>query len=273
MSFNFGEKTWPEIQEYVEKDALIILPVGEIEEHSLYLPVDTDARIASFLASEIANEICDEIPVLVLPTIWSGYTPNRVCRWPGCIQLQIPVFTNMVHDICASIVKMGFNKLIMLDCHGQHHPMLNNVTKMIADEYNKYFIVASPFTLSAEGFNQIRKSPRGGVSHAGEWEASMIMHMNPELVHTDLFTDIDRIKYHSNFVAGDSVTGGQKVIWSSWGLEDTTYGALGDPTSACKETAEHIMCAIRKNFKELIQDYYNYSMPDIPGTNPSQIVR
>ena len=50
MSFNFGEKTWPEIQEYVEKDALIILPVGEIEEHSLYLPVDTDARIASFLA-------------------------------------------------------------------------------------------------------------------------------------------------------------------------------------------------------------------------------
>lgn len=257
MSFYFGEKTWPEIQEYVKKDALIILPVGEIEEHSLYLPVDTDARIASFLASEIANEVCDEVPILVMPSIWSGYTPSRVCEWPGCIQLQIPVFTNMVHDICTSVIKMGFNKLIMLDCHGQHHPMLNSVTKMIADEYNKYFIVASPFTLTAEDFNKIRKSPRGGVSHAGEWETSMIMRISPELVHNDKFTDVDSIKYHSKFVAGDSVTGGQKIVWSSWGLEDTTYGALGDPTLACTETAEHIICSIRKNFKELILDYYN----------------
>ena len=46
MSFYFGEKTWPELKEYLEKDAVILLPVGELEEHSLYLPVDTDTRIA-----------------------------------------------------------------------------------------------------------------------------------------------------------------------------------------------------------------------------------
>lgn len=39
MSFYFQEKTWPELKEYLDRDALIILPVGEVEEHSLYLPL------------------------------------------------------------------------------------------------------------------------------------------------------------------------------------------------------------------------------------------
>lgn len=263
MSYFFGEKTWPELQEYIEKDALIILPVGEMEEHSLYLPVDTDSRIATYLSAQIADAIQDDIPVLVLPTVWSGYTTNVVAKWPGCMQIQIPVFTNLIHDICASIVNMGFNKLIMIDCHGQHHPMLNSVTKMIADEYDKYFAVASPFTMTAENFNKIRKSPRGGVSHAGEWETSMIMYISPELVHTDKFTDIDKLKYHTKFVAGDSVSGGQKVTWSSWGIEPTQNGALGDPTYACSSTGKSIVSFVRESFREFILEYYYFTKTDI----------
>lgn len=261
MSFYFGEKTWEEIKEYAEKDALIILPIGETEEHSLYLPVDTDSRIARHLAAEIASEIESEIPVLVMPTIWSGYTPDFVAHWPGTIQVRIPVFIDMVHDICASIARMGFNKLIMLDCHGQHAPMLNCVTKMIADEFKKYFVVASPYKMTAENFNAIRKSPIGGVSHACEWETSMIMRISPELVKTDKITGIDSMKYHTKFVAGDSVMGSQKVIWSSWGIEDPQYGALGDPTFACKETGDQIVSFVRKNFKDFIMEYHSFRSP------------
>lgn len=258
MSYLFGEKTWEELKDYVERDALIILPVGEMEEHSLYLPVDTDTRIATYLAGQIAEEIQEDIPVLVMPTVWAGYTPTRVTRWPGGIQIRIPVFIDMICDICSSIIHMGFNKLVMLDCHGQHAPMLNCVTKIIADKYGKYFVVASPFKMTAEEFNLFRKSERGGVSHAGEWETSMLLLCNPDLVRTEKFTDVDRIKYHSDYVAGDSVMGGQKVTWSSWGLENTKYGALGDPTLAEAETGRKIIAAARKNFRQLLRDYYTY---------------
>ena len=264
MSFYFGEKTWEELQAYIERDAVVILPIGEMEEHSLYLPVDTDARLATYEAAEIADELKDEIPILVMPTVWSGYTPTFVAHWPGAIQLRIPVFIDMVYDICASVAKMGFNKLVMLDCHGQHAPMLNCVTKMIADNFGKYFVSASPFKITAEDFNSFRKSERGGVSHAGEWETSMVLLTNPELVKTQKFTDIDFIKYHSKFVAGDSVMGGQKVVWSSWGIEDTKYGALGDPTEACAETGKKIVASLRKTFREFITEYYNYRSPREP---------
>ena len=258
MSFNFGEKTWPELLEYVNKNALIILPVGEVEEHSLYLPVDTDSRIASFLASEIADEIKNEIPVLVMPTVWAGYTPKEVGKWPGAMRIAIPVFSEYIHGICSSLADMGFSKLMMLDCHGQHAPMLNIVTKQIADEYNFYYTVASPYVMTAKEFNTFRKSERGGVCHACEWETSMILLISPELVKIDKFSNVDIIVHHSDYIAGDSVSGGQKVVWSTWGLQKSKNGAYGDPTVADVETAKMIIRAVRKNFREFLNEYYFY---------------
>jgi creatinine amidohydrolase len=256
LSFYFQEKTWPELKEYVDKNALIILPVGEIEEHSLYLPVDTDARIAAYLSAQLAEEIEREIPVLVMPAIWSGYTPKYIRKFPGGMGLRPQVFTEMVHDICASIADMGFEKLFMLDCHGQHGPMLNMVTKLIADEYGYYYSCATPIPFFAEEFNKIRKSDRGGASHACEYEASLIMHISPELVKPELFTGEDALKHHSKFVSGDAVLGGQKVVWSTFGIQETKYGACGDPTGASAETGRIITEAFRKNASEFMREYY-----------------
>ena len=261
MSFYFGEKTWPELEEYIRKGAVVLIPVGELEEHSLYLPVDTDARIAKYLTAQIAEEVENDIPVLVMPTIWSGYTPRFVGKWPGAMRLRPQVFTDMVYDICASLADMGFSKAVLVDCHGQHAPMLNVATKMIADSHDMYYVVASPLTFSAKEFNEARKSPRGGVSHACEWEASMIMRIDPELARTELFTDKDSMKYQTDFVSADSALGGQKVVWSSWGIQHTEYGALGDPTRACVETADVIISAVRRNFKKFLREYYEFAQP------------
>lgn len=264
MSFYFQEKTWPELKEYVEKNALIILPVGEIEEHSLYLPVDCDARIAAYLSAQIAEEIEGEIPVLVMPTVWSGYTPKAVGKWPGAMRLRPQVFAEMIHDICASLADMGFSKLVMVDCHGQHGPMLNMATKLIADEYVYYYAVASPMTFSAAEFNAVRKSPRGGCSHAGEWEASMMLRISPELVKQEKFCNDDLLKHHSDFVAGDGCHGGQKVVWSTFGIQEPKYGACGDPTEASAETGQVIVDAVRKNFRRFLLEYYFHKkiLPD-----------
>jgi len=260
MSFFFGEKTWPELKEHINKNTVILLPVGELEEHSLYLPVDTDARIAAYLTEQIADEVQNQIPVLVMPTVWSGYTPKFVGQWPGAMRLRPHVFTDMVHDICASLADMGFKKLVMIDCHGQHAPMLNIVTKQIADEYGYYYAVASPLVFSKEDFNKVRKSPRGGVSHAGEWEASLMMKISPELANIDKFTNKDTMNYQTEFIAGDTALGSQKVVWSSFGVQYTQHGALGDPTQASVDTADIIINAVRKKFKKFLSDYYSFKM-------------
>ena len=258
----FAEKTWPELQEYLDKNALILLPVGEIEEHTRSLPVDTDSRIAKNLCDEIADEIADEIPVLVMPTIWAGYTPKAVGKWPGAMRVRPQIFMEYVHDICASIADMGFSKLMMLDCHGQHNPMLNMVTKLIADEYGYYYSVVGPVALSKDEFNAVRESERGGCSHSGEWEASLDLYYSPELVHTEEFTDVDALKHHTKFVGGDACLGGQRVVWSSFGIETPKFGGLGANTTATAEKGRVIVEAVRKNAREFLMDYYVYNKPE-----------
>jgi creatinine amidohydrolase len=191
-----------------------------------------------------------------MPTVWSGYTPKAIGKWPGAMRLGLKVFTDMIHGICKSIADMGFTKLLMLDCHGQHAPMLNMVTKLIADEYDFYYTVATPFTFSAKEFNAVRKSPRGCCSHACEWETSLIMLISPELVHPEKFCSDDAIRHHSEFIAGDALLGGQKVVWSSFGIQQPKYGALGDPSEASAETGRVIVNAIRSNFKKYLNEYY-----------------
>ena len=40
----------PEVKKAVERNSIVVLPVGQIEEHGLHLPINTD----SVLAAEIA---------------------------------------------------------------------------------------------------------------------------------------------------------------------------------------------------------------------------
>jgi len=257
MSIYFAQKSWVELEEYIKKDALILLPVGTIEEHGRHLPVETDARIAEEIARAVGKEMKDEVPLLVMPTVWSGYSPKEMTKWPGTMRLRTCTFTNMIYDICASIVEMGFRKIIMLDCHGQHAPMLNIVTKDIADNYGVYIAVTSPLVFSAKEFNEVRKSEKGGVLHAGEWETSLMLYFT-DIVKMEEATDEDVMRYHSKFVAGDSASGGQKVVWSTWGLQKSKTGTYGDPTVASREMGEYILNAVLKNYREFILEYVNF---------------
>ncbi len=257
MSFYYWDQTWEQIEEYVKKDAIIILPVGTTEEHGKHLPLKTDTAIAEGFAKAVAEEVYKDIPVLVMPAIWGGYSPVSMGKWPGTMMVRPNVFIDYVHDVVASVVRSGFKKIVMMDCHGQHAPMLNIVTKLIADEFDVYAAVTSPLTMSAAEFNKIRKSERGGVLHACEWETAVMLHFT-DLVQMDKAVSIDRMRYNSEFVAGDSAMGGQKVTWSTWGLQDSETGVYGDPSVATYETGEVIIKAAVENYRKFLTEYYNF---------------
>ena len=46
MSIYFHELTSPEIKQAVDRNTLILLPVGQVEEHGPHLPLETDCLIA-----------------------------------------------------------------------------------------------------------------------------------------------------------------------------------------------------------------------------------
>jgi len=256
MSYLFRDQSWPMLEEHIEQQSLLILPIGTTEEHGPHLPVDTDARIAEAYGEQLAAALAPEMPVLLMDTIRYGYSMQIMRQWPGTIILRSRVFMDMVFDICRSVLDMGFSKLVLLDCHGHHSGPLNTVSRELCDATDKAIAIISPAALSRDEFNAVRKSPQGGSIHADEWETALLLHVNPEVVDMSRATSVDTMRYHSEFVAGDNFMGRQRVTWSTWYLQESQTGCYGDPTVATAETGKVIMDAAVSTGVRFLKEFW-----------------
>jgi len=245
MIHYFAEKTWPELAEYIRQEAVIILPVGTTEEHGRHLPVGTDAMIARGFG-DLLGEECDKIgvPALVMETIQFGFSMAVVRQWPGCPNVNPRVFEDYVFNVVDSLVTMGFKKIVMLDCHGNHDCLLRLVMREIADKHGVYTMTLAPMSLSMDVYNRMKKDPEGDI-HGGEWETSCILHLHPELVNTAEYTSVDAIRCNSPL----------RGPVSTWGLQKTITGLYGDPTYATAELGKAVLEAAAVRGAQYIKEF------------------
>jgi creatinine amidohydrolase len=246
-SIYYGEQTRLGIAEAIKQNAVVVLPVGTTEEHGAHLPVETDALIARYLGGEIGKAVDGEgIPVLVMQTITFGFSMGAVRRWPGCPNIDTRTFIAYIHSIVDSLVKEGFRKIVLLDCHGNHDCLLRTVMREIADEHNVYIMILAPLALGNKTFDKLKKDPHGDI-HGGEYETSCILHIAPHLVDTSAYTDIDAVRCDTNPLRGPV---------STWGLQETKTGLFGNPCGASAETGKACLDTCVAESARYIKLYY-----------------
>ena len=58
----------PELKKLAEKNAVVMIPMGAVEQHGPHLPVATDTILAQWIAERAAKEMLDKgIPVVIAP--------------------------------------------------------------------------------------------------------------------------------------------------------------------------------------------------------------
>lgn len=248
MSFYFGDKTWVELDAEIKKGAVVILPIGTTEEHGRHLAVSTDAKIARCFGDEFGKALCGEIPVLVTETIHYGFSMAIVRRWPGCPNIGTRHFMDYIYDMVSSLIKMGFEKVVLLDCHGNHDGLLRTVMREIADDLGKFIMILSPFKLSQKRYNELKKDPAGDI-HGGEWETSLMLAIDPNLVHPEEYTCVDAVRCNDSPLLGPV---------STWGLQETKTGLFGDPTAATAQLGREIIIAAVAEGARYIREFYSY---------------
>jgi len=251
----FADQTSPELGRLATSNALVLLPVGTVEEHGPHLPVGTDALIVERVAAAAADALEGEIPTLVMPPIWTGYSAKGMTRWPGTIRLRTRTVADIVVQVCASLVDMGFRKILIVHGHGHHTGLLEMAVREVADATGTYVACVNPAAMAAELFQQIRRSAPGGAIHGGEYETSLMLHFGAP-VQMDEATDVDTVQYHSAFIAGDNFAGKSKAFWSTWALHQSQTGLLGDPTVATAETGRRLMEAIVTNLAQFAREFH-----------------
>jgi len=254
MPIDFMLNTSPELEEAIQKDAVVLVPIGQVEEHGPHLPVGTDTYITQDVAQRVAKTLEGELPVLVLPAVWSTFSVDAVGKWPGLIKVRTRTVIDLVHDIVASLLRMGFRKVVLLNGHGNNPGILDVVLRELADEFEAAPILANLWAFSAESFNRVRRSGPGGAIHADEYETSMILALGYS-VDMSKAPSGESFRFESAFRAKDGFSGKSMVTWSTWKLQQSRTGVYGDPTVATLETGEIVLQDTVKKLAELVREY------------------
>jgi len=246
MNKKFVENTYEELKEAISKDTVVLIPVGQTEEHGLHLPVKTDAFIAEKICEKIAE--LTEISILVMQTIYYGYSTKEVFNWPGCPGIKIETFISLAYDICSSLIKMGFKKIVIVSSHGNHTGALEVVVRKIADDFGVYIALTVPSVIAKEKINKILEMGWRGSCHGGEYETSLMLYLDEKSVKMERATDVDILNINKKFYPG-------RVFISTWGLQKSKTGIYGTPVAATKEKGEKIFNAIVGEYLEFLKEF------------------
>jgi len=255
VSVHFTSQSSAQIGEAAEKGAVLILPVGTVEEHGAHLPVGTDVVIAEEAAAAACKSLQGDPPALVLPAWWAGYSTAEMTRWPGTVRLDPMTLQNALKELCESLIGMGFAKLLIINSHGHHRGLLRVVARRVADSTSVYIAVTDVAAMAREAVQENRKSQPGGAIHGGEFETALMLHLRPDEVDMSKATAEDHFRYDSDFLGGDGFSGGSSVFWSTWGVQPSKTGIYGDPTVATAEMGRRVFEAMVGEYVAFIREF------------------
>ncbi len=174
-----------EFEAAVRADAVVIIPVASIEQHANHLPINTDTNICSTIARRAAEAV-EEFPVLVLPPVWTGYSPHHM-KHPGSITLKFHTFVEVLSEVAACVHAHGFKKILFLNGHGGNSPVIAGLRTKLGTEDNVPAVGYTYWELPgvSEQMKKLTETDKGFIGHAGELETSLQLYLQPDLVDLD----------------------------------------------------------------------------------------
>ena len=123
-----GKMLNSEVQDYLERNDIIIIPVGTTEMHGGF-PLDCETVISEAYCLKMA-EACDGLVLTGLPYFYAGATASG----RGTVQVTVRQGIDYLGAIARSLLRLGFKRQVYLSFHGPAHM---TICPMIRDFYDE----------------------------------------------------------------------------------------------------------------------------------------
>lgn len=117
-----------EVEEYLERNDIIIVPVGTTEMHG-GLPLDCETIVSEGIGLKMA-EACDGLLLTGLPYFYAGATATG----RGTVEVSVREGIDYLGAIARSLLRQGFKRQIYLSFHGPAHM---TICPMLRDFYDE----------------------------------------------------------------------------------------------------------------------------------------
>ena len=216
-----------------------ILPIGSTEQHGPHLPLCTDFLIAEKLCEKIAEKTGYYLlPVLPISTCYEHKgKKSSVCMRPS-------TFYTMITDIVLNLKDQGFKRVIIALAHGGIFiagPVIRELNAMY-DDLQVVKLDLVNFMVSPK-MNEILDSHDN--LHACEYETSLMLYLDEELVRKDKMADADFVPD----VPRDYMNYASLIKLSKTGV-------WGKPSLATKEKGEKIFNLLVEMSLDYIEDVF-----------------
>lgn len=229
----YADMTWPEVNEAVKQERVVLIPVGAIEQHGYHLPVDVDNVIAVHICDEVAKRSNETI--VTMPPIHYGYNDHNM-DFPGTISIKMQHFIDYCVDVGLSLASQGFKHILYVNAHGSNAPLCDLISRRVTVE-NENCLCGSVNHWQV-GWDVISSVLEGGpyaADHACEWETSEYLYIDPSKVQMD--KAVDEIPAHRGgprWLYPD-LSDSRKVFFMNYWSRMNVSGVAGTATLATPE--------------------------------------
>mgnify|MGYP005844389789 CR=1 FL=1 len=244
--YRYNRLTWPEMNEAIAMQKVVLLPVGSTEQHGPHLPLDVDAFLVESVCLEVGRRAADR--VLVLPTVSYGLNLHHI-DFPGTVHIEPEAFIAFCLSITKSVAYHGFRKILVVNGHGSNSPLADLVARKTTLATQSLCAATNYFAFGLEAFAQVQETPV--IAHADEIETSLYLYLAPERVRMDKAVAGNDVV--GKYLSSDSTTPFVRFsdYWGRW----TNKGVHGDPTAATAEKGRIIFEAIISRMIELVDEW------------------
>ncbi|CAN5662297.1 creatininase family protein [soil metagenome] len=162
--------------------SIVLLPTGATEQHGPHLPTGTDSYAVEHIVRSAASRVAGHVPVLVTPTMPFGCSPHHL-SFGGTMSISSQTYYAVVGDLVESLIIDGFTRVLVINGHGGNHELIQLVVRDLALKHQVNLGAASYWQMSMEELLQTGSPALGRTpGHAGNFETSLIMALQPDLV-------------------------------------------------------------------------------------------
>jgi creatinine amidohydrolase len=195
-----SELSWDAYQRRLrEDDAIVIVPVGAVEQHGYHLPLGTDWLMARYMARRAAENlgaiVAEPISYGARSQVRTGGGPHRC----GTTSLNAETLIALVHDVIVEIGRHGARRIAVIDSHFENRFFLDEAChraqETLATRGHEARILKmlyaeriAPETM-AKVYAGMDNPPGLDLEHGGILETAMMLYCYPDLVDMSRMVD------------------------------------------------------------------------------------
>jgi len=173
---------WPDVDRQREQNALVLIPLSQIVQHGPHLPVSTDVLQADAVCRQAAAWlVANDVPAVVGPPVPYGHSPLHE-TFPGSVSLSPETLCALLVDYIASLARQGFKRYLVVMVAPGSWPSVELCAYRVRERRLGDLYVFDGLAALRAAWDEQHPAGSDGDLHAGEFETSIMLAIEPQLV-------------------------------------------------------------------------------------------